>query len=150
MWRVAIVLLVVLLLASGLVPHSKIYDDGLWSLSVTVRSTSGQPIKGISAEALLDVQSAEKVLANPPPVWLTQAEHSIYSAVQQPKADEPLKVNVPTSQKLYDAFLWTYRGRFFQYRGLLVVVEYQSGKLEARAIEIPDLRHTRDVSVEVP
>jgi hypothetical protein len=45
--------------------------------------------------------------------------------------------------------VWT-RRRFFQYRGLLVVVEYEDGKLEGRAVELPDLRQARSVTIEVP
>src|SRR5262245_15043393 len=96
-WLV-VALLLMIFAALGFVPGQKIYDDGLWPLTVTVRSKAGQPIKGISAEAFLDVDSAREMLADPPPLALTRAENSVYAAVQEPKVDEPLKVTVPTSE----------------------------------------------------
>src|SRR5262245_2105365 len=130
---IAIVLLVALVVGVGLIPGEKIYDDGLWDLSVTVRSVSGQPIKGMSAQAFVDIAGAQGAVADPPPLAATRNASSLvasYCAVQEPKADEPLKVKIPTSETSRCALLWTYR-RFFQYRGLLIVAEYEGGKREA-------------------
>jgi hypothetical protein len=127
----------------------RICDDGLWALSVSVQSGSGQPIKGISTQAFVDLECARQMLANPPPRAATCVDHSIYSVVQEPMVEGTLKVNIPTSETSHSSLLWTYR-RFFQYRGLLVVVEYESGNLEGRAVEIPDLRQARHVTVDVP
>lgn len=144
-----IVLVVIAVAAIAFVPFEKIYDDGLWPLSVTVHSSAGRPIKGFSAEAVLNVENAQQMLGNLLPLEVSRAEKSIYAAVQEPRADEPLVVNVPTSETSHCSLVLTHR-RFFQYRGLLVVVEYKGGELEGRAVEIPDLRYARQVAVEVP
>jgi hypothetical protein len=148
-WLV-IALVVMVVTALAFIPFETIIDDGLWPLSVTVRSTAGRPIKGISAEAFTSVEDARKLLADLPPLALTRWEKSIHSVVQEPKVDEPLKINIPTSETIHRSLLWTTHRRFFQYRGLLIVVEYEGGKLEGRAVEIPDLRQVRHVTVEVP
>ena len=146
---VAIAFLVTVIAGLGFVSTEKIYDDGLWPLSVTVQSASGKRINGISAEAFVNVERAREMEIDPPPLEATRVFHSRYSAVQEPKVEEPLKVNIPTSETIQSSLLWTYR-KFFQYHGLLVVVEYEGGKLGGYAVDIPDLRQARNVTVEVP
>jgi hypothetical protein len=146
---VAVALVATIIAVIALLPTEKTYDDGLWPLTVIVCSTSGRPIKAVSAEACLSLEVACEQLADPPPPALTQASKSIYSAVQEPYRGAPIIVNVPNSETTASSLLWTWH-RFFHYRGLLVVVELTGGKLEARAIDIPDLRHERRVAVELP
>src|SRR5258708_39465949 len=76
----ATVIVVIVLAAIGFIPFEKIYDDGLWPLSVTIRSTANRPITGASAEAFGGVENARQLLANPPPTAVTRVEHSRYAA----------------------------------------------------------------------
>jgi hypothetical protein len=158
--HVAIAIVLLVIGAAALFPYSKIYDDGLWPITVVIHSMENRPIKGYSAEAMDDVEKARERLSVLMPMEVARAQKSLYSAVQEPKEEQPLQVEVPTSEVIESGLLWTSR-RFFQYRGLLVVVEYEDGTLEGRAVEIPDLKKSqrlpprlkaleRSVVVEVP
>jgi hypothetical protein len=147
MRRIATALLAIVVAVIVTCPFEKIYDDGLWPLTVTIRSATGRPINAVSAEAFTSVADARQRLDNPPPPAATRDEQSSYSAVQEPYLGRPLEVKVPTSQTSFRSLLWTHR-RFFQYRGLFVVVEYEGGKREGHVVGIPDLRQSREVSIE--
>jgi hypothetical protein len=148
MRRIAIALLALTVAAIALTPFEKTYDDGVWPLALTIRSAAGRPISAVSAEPVLDVESARQLLENPLPPALTRVESPVRSVVQEPYLGRPLEVMVPTSETSFRSLLWT-RRRFFQYHGLFVVVEYEGGTLEGRVAEIPDLRQSRAVSVEL-
>jgi hypothetical protein len=148
--RICATALVLLIFAGvALIPYQKFYDDGLFPVSVTVRSAAGRPIRGFSAEAVLSRAAAEAELNRLVPPAATRVDNSIYAAVQEPFLGQPLKINVPASYKTRRSLVWDYR-RYFQYRGVLVVVEWEGGKLEGRALELPDIRVSREVSVEFP
>ena len=131
----------------ALTPYQKTHDDGLWPVSVTVRAS--RPIKGFSAEAVLSRGTGEVEPNRLIPPAAACIDNSIYGGVQEPFTGQPLKINVPTSYTIRGSLAWNYK-RYFQYRGLLVVVEFEDGKLEGRAVELPDLRESREVSVEFP
>ena len=78
-----------------------------------------------------------------------RADNPRRASVQEPWLGWPLEVKVPTSETTYRSLVGTWR-RFYQFHGLLVVVEYDDGKLEGRAVELPDLRQARNVTVEIP
>ena len=138
--------MVVVLMAGaiGFVPFWTIWDDGNWPLTVTVRSTSGSAIRAVSAEALDETDSVRYFLDQPIP-----PDDKHHSASQTPFVGEPLIVNVPTSSTIRGSLLWSYT-RYYQYRKLVVVVEYQDGKREGRVVDIPDLHKNRMVTMEVP
>jgi hypothetical protein len=145
MRKVAVALVAVLVFAAvGLVPFQKIYDDGMWPLSVVVRSARGAPISAASAQAFGDAESAGYVLENliPPESWL-------YSATREPFDGEAVVVHIPTSECIQTSLLWSYR-RFYQYNKLVVIVRYTDGKREGQLVEIPDLRRSREVIVQFP
>jgi hypothetical protein len=127
----------------------KTVDDGLWPVTVTVRSASNQPIEAVSAEAFPGVAIVRARMDDLPPPAVTRADHSLYASVQEPWLGRPLEVKIPTSETTYRSLRWTHR-RFYQFRSLRVVVEYEGGKLEGRAVELPDLRLARSVSIGVP
>jgi hypothetical protein len=111
---------------------------------VTIRSASGSPVREVSAEAMDNPDTVRYVLE-----YLIPPEGSRYSASQAPFVGDPLVVSVPTSYTTHGALLW-YCARFYQYRKLVVIVEYQDGKREGRVVDIPDLHKSRMVAVEVP
>ncbi|SRR6266852_3729705 len=125
------------------VPYCKVVDDGAWPISVTIRSTSGLPIQSASAEAFGDNESAECVSqALMPP-------ESIYSTTQDPFIGEEMAVPVPTSERTNSSLAWNYRS-FYQFKTLVIIVQYKDGRREGRMVEIPDLRQTRAIEVEFP
>lgn len=142
--RLAIGVTAVLLAGVCLAPVQTVWDDGLWPLSVTVLSTSGSPIASVSAEAFSSEEWARSSLEH-----LAPPETRIHSAVADPFADQPLAVPVPTSYKSRSALLWS-RSRYNQMRLLVVIVRYRDGRREGRLVEIPDLRESRSLRVEVP
>jgi hypothetical protein len=149
MRRFTIVPVVLITAAVVLVLYQKMIDDGLWPVSVTVRSAAGRPIKAVSAEAMFSRPTAEMELSRLIPPAAARIDNSIYGRVQEPFLGKPLKINVPTSETIHRSLVSNYK-RFFQYRGLLVVAEFEDGKLEGRALELPDLRRGRELSVEFP
>jgi hypothetical protein len=145
MRKVAVALGLLLVFAAvAFVPFQKIYDDGMWPLSVVVRSARGTPISAASAQAFGDAESAGNVLEDlaPPETWL-------YSATREPFDGKALVVHIPTSECIQTSLLWSYR-RFYQYSKLVVIVQYADGKREGQLVEIPDLRRSREVIVQFP
>jgi hypothetical protein len=142
-------LVTVVIAIIAFVPIWKIIDDGLWPVTVTVHPTSDQPIKAVSAKAFSSVEEARETMADLPLPCVTRADYPRTASVQEPWPGQPLEVKIPTSEKTYRSLVWTWQ-RFYQFRGLLVVVEYEDGKLEGRAVELPDLRQARSVTIEVP
>jgi hypothetical protein len=142
-WPVLLALVVVLG-GLGLVPFQKIYDDGIWPLQVTLRSAAGASIKAASGEAFGDRNDASYVLQNRIP-----PESLLYAAIQNPFRGEKLTVPVPTSYSIHRSLLCDYRS-FYQYNKLVVLVRYEAGNEEGRLIEIPDLRLTGEITVNVP
>src|SRR5262245_8996229 len=98
--RWLLIAILVVAAVAMLLPVQKIYDDGLWPLTVHISSTAERPIKAVSAEAFVGVESAHDLLrflkTLPPPIY-TREENSLYSAVQIPYLGQPLEVRVPTS-----------------------------------------------------
>jgi hypothetical protein len=139
-----VALLIVLAVCIGFIPSWTIWDDGLWPVTVTIRSTSGSAIRTASAESLDDPEFVKFYLEN-----LIPPEDRRHSASESPYIGQPLAVNVPTSATTHGALLWSYT-RFNQYRKLVVIVEYQDGRKEGRLVDIPDLHKFRTVTVEVP
>jgi hypothetical protein len=138
-----IMLLILAALGAGFFPFEKIYDDGIWLLEVTVRSAAGRPIKAVSGQAFGDPNEANYVLQNRIPPG------KLYSATQQPFRGEKLAVPVPTSWNIRRSLLWEYHS-FHQYNKLVVLVRYEAGKEEGCLIDIPDLRLTREITIDVP
>jgi hypothetical protein len=139
---IAVVLSVIA--ARALLPLEKFYDDGLWPLSVTVRSASGKPIAAASGQAFGDAREAERVFQD-----LIPPETDLYSATQDPFRGQPLAVPVPTSYCVHSSLLWSHR-RYFQFKKLVVIVQYEGGEREGRLVDIPDLRERRERVVDFP
>lgn len=127
-----------------LTPAQTIWDDGLWPLSVTVVSASGAPITSASGQAFSSEEWARSNLEH-----LASPETRTHSAVADPFTGGPLAVPVPTSYMSRSALVWS-RSRYNQMRQLVVIVQYRDGRREGRLVEIPDLRESRTVRVEVP
>ena len=142
--RFGIALLIVLAVCVGFIPSWTIWDDGLWPITVTLRSANGSAIRAVSAEAEDNPDFIRYYLEQP---ILPAFTH--HSASQIPYVGKPLTVNVPTSLTTHGALLWRYT-RFYQFHKLVVIVEYQDGKREGRVVDIPDLHKSRVVAVEVP
>jgi hypothetical protein len=107
-------------------------------------SASGSPIASVSGEAFTSERWAGSSLEH-----LAPSEGRIDSAVADPFAGKPLAVPVPTSYKTRSALLWSC-SRYNQMRHLVVIVQYRDGRREGRLVEIPDLRESRSLRVEVP
>jgi hypothetical protein len=139
---------IMLLLLSGagilLIPWQMIREGGLWPISVAVRSASNSPITAVSAEVFGSRESAEYTLEH-----LLPPEGRLFSAVVDPFQGEPFEVRVPTGQQTSRALLWAYT-RHAQWRFLVVIARYKDGRREGRLVEIPDLRETRSLDVELP
>jgi hypothetical protein len=116
--------------------------DGFYDLSVTVKSLSSSPIRSVSCEGFRTTKDAQLSLA-----YLLPPETHTYSASADPFTGEPLIVLLPLSFK--ESPLGRTWGDF-QFRGLLVIVEYQDGRRVGNAVEIPHRRESRSVTVEVP
>jgi hypothetical protein len=145
-WAIAVLVTVTAFIA--FCPFEKTSDGAFLPLTVTIRSEAGLPIKSASVQALVDVQSATRSLDRLPPPAVTLIENSMYSVAEEPFLGPALTVKVPSSETTYRSLCWTHRTHF-QYRGLLVVVEYERGLL-GHVTEIPNLRETRVLTVEVP
>ena len=146
---ITIALVFLIIAGVAFTPYQKTHDDGLWPVSVTVCSASGRPIKAFSAEALMSRAAGEAQLNRLVPPAATRIDNCIYAGVQEPFLGQPLEINVPFGYTIRGSLAWNYK-RYFQYRGLLIVVEWEGGKLEGRALELPDLRVGREVNVEFP
>jgi hypothetical protein len=144
MRRIVFALTLIVVTAVLFFPFYKVVDDGLWPVSVTIRSTSGLAIQSVSGEAFGDAGSAEYALQN-----LSAPETFIDSATQDPYLGEKLAVPVPTSERTNRSLVWNYRS-FYQFKTLVVIVQYANGRREGRMVEIPDLRQKRDIVVEFP
>jgi hypothetical protein len=142
--RLVIGLAIVLVAGVLLAPVQTIWDDGLWPLSVTVTSASGDPIASVSGEAFSSEEWARYILEH-----LAPPETRTHSAVANPFAGEPLAVPIPTGYKTRSALLWS-SSRCNQMRLLVVIVKYRDGRREGRLVEIPDLRESRSLRVEFP
>jgi hypothetical protein len=144
--RRVLVLLAVMagLAAIGFLPIWKMYDDGLWPLSVSIRSASGSPIAAATCEVFGSPEAARSTLVDAIP-----AEAGIYTALEDPFRGGPVEVRVPTAETTRGSLLWRWKS-FYQYKTLVVVVTYPDGHKEAVAAAIPDLRQTRAVTVTVP
>jgi hypothetical protein len=137
-------LALVIVTAVLFVPFYEIVDDGARPVSVTIRSASGLAIQSVSGEAFGSAESAEPTLQN-----LSPPETFIHSSTQDPYLGEKLAVPVPTSEHSKHSLVWNYRS-FYQFKTLVVIVQYANGRREGRMIEIPDLRQKRDIVVEFP
>jgi hypothetical protein len=145
MRRVLIILAIIAALTVvGLLPVWKIYDDGLWPLSVSIRSASGSPIAAATCKVFGSPEAAQYTLENAIP-----AENGIYAASADPFRGDGIEVRVPTAETTHGSLLWTWK-RYYQYTTLVVVVRYSDGHWEAVSSTIPDLRQTRAVAVTVP
>jgi hypothetical protein len=140
---IAVVLLVVLVAASLVYEFICVaICDGSYDLSVTVKSLSSSPIRAVGCQGFRNVDEARSCLEYLPPpetrLWLASAE---------PFTGQPLVVPLPFS------FRASPLGRTWgdtQYRGLVVIVQYQDGERKGKAIEIPHRNESRSVTVEVP
>jgi hypothetical protein len=142
--RKAVVVLGVLVGVGSFVPFSTEIGDGAVPLSVTVRSARETPLGAVSVEAFGNPAEAEEVLAD-----LIPPETALFSARSEPFDGNALVVQVPTSYHLNRALLWTY-GRSYQYRKLVVIVQYADGKREGQLVDIPDIARSRELIVEFP
>jgi hypothetical protein len=116
--------------------------DGSYDLSVTVKSSSSSPIRAVSCQGFRNVDAARPLLEYLPP-----PETHLWFASEEPFTGQPLIVSLPVS------FRESPLGRTWgdtQYRGLLVIVQYQDGERKGKAIEIPHFRESRSVMVEFP
>ncbi len=116
--------------------------DGSYDLSVKVKSNSSAPIAAVSCEAFGRLEQAESLLEYLPP---PETRH--WAASAEPFTGAPLIVSIPTSWR--ESGLGRTWGDF-QFRGLLVIVQYRDGKRMGQAIEIPHRRDSRSVTVEFP
>src|SRR5262245_27894777 len=105
-------------------PGYKIYDDGLWPVSVTIRSAACKPIRTAYGESFSSAEWAEFTQKHPIP-----PENNIYSARQDPFRGNKLAVPVPTSCQIRQRPLWQEQ-RYYQYTLLVVIVQYEDGKYE--------------------
>jgi hypothetical protein len=145
MRRVLILLAVIAALtAVGLMPVWKMSDDGLWPLSVSIRSASGLPIAAATCEVFGSPEAARYTLENAIP-----AESGTYAAVADPFRGEAIEVRVPTAETTRGSLLWKSKS-FYQYNTLVVIVRHPDGQREAVSATIPDVRQTRAVTVTVP
>lgn len=116
--------------------------DGSYDLSVTVKSLSGSPIRAVSCEGFRNVEDARFRLE-----YLPQPEIRTWFVSAEPFTGQPLIVTLPVS------FRESPLGRTWgdtQFRGLVVIVQYQDGERRGKAIEIPHRHESRSVTVEFP
>lgn len=116
--------------------------DGSYDLSVTVKSLSSAPIRAVSCQGFRNVDEAQFFLEYLPP-----HETSRWSVSAEPFTGQPLIVSLPLS------FRESPLGRTWgdtQYRGLLVIVQYQDGERKGKTVAIPHRRESRSVTVEFP
>src|SRR5262249_19172584 len=102
MRRVPILLgVIAALTAVGLLPVNKVYDDGLWPLSVSIRSASGAPIAAATCEVFGSAEDARYTLENaiPPETWT-------HAAVADPFHGEAIEVRVPTAETTQGSLLY--------------------------------------------
>jgi hypothetical protein len=145
MRRILVLLAVIAVLtAVGFMPVEKIYDDGLWPVSVSIRSASGSPIAAATCEVFGSPEAARYTLDNAIP-----AEAGMYAAKADPLRGDTVEVRVPTSETTRSSLLWRWKS-YYQYNTLVVVVRYPDGRREAVSAAIPHLRQTREVVVTVP
>ncbi len=147
MQRILIIGIALLLIVMGclaFVPLSKVCDDGMLPLTVTIHSAAASNIRAVSAEAFGNSEDAEYALDNAIP-----PETKRYSALQAPFTGRKLTVDIPTGCTTRGALLW-YSSRYYQFTKLVVLVEYVDGKRTGQMVDIPDLRHSQAISVEVP
>ncbi len=119
-------------------------DDGLWPLSVSIRSASGSPITAATCQVFGSPEAAQYTLENDLP-----AEPGIYAAITDPFRGDAIEVRVPTSETTREWVRWKWKN-FYQYKTLVVVVEYPDGHWKAVSATVPDLRQRRAVTVTVP
>jgi hypothetical protein len=145
----AFALLLLIFAVIACFPFSKTIGDGFIPYAVTIHSAAERPIKSLRAIVEQNAGMANQHLSVLPLPDLFAMANELQDAVQEPYTGEPMKVRVPFSETSYESLVSTryVRGQF---RGLLVIVEYANEKLEGRAVELPDVRASRSVLVEVP
>jgi len=141
---IGIALLLIVMGCLAFVPLSKICEDGMLPLTVTIRSAAASNIRAVSAEAFGNSKDAEYALDNAIP-----PETKRYSALQTPFTGQKLTVDIPIGYTTRGALLW-HLSRYYQFTKLVVLVEYVDGKRTGRLVDIPDLHHSQEISVEVP
>lgn len=145
MWRIlALLALGVVLTLVAFSPHTKMYDDGLWPVSISIHSSSGRPITAVSCEVCDGPDWVQMRLDHP-----FLAEPSIYATVVDPFCGEPVVVRVPTAETTWYAFFWQWK-RFYQYRTAVVVVRYADWHHEVVPAPLPDLRQGRELTAVAP
>src|SRR5262245_49822321 len=93
--RIKIALILIAVAIVGFFPLTTTYDDGLWPVSVTIRSESGRKIVAASAEAMSPGKSADYILKH-----LAPPEVMICAAQQDPYGGDPLKVPVVANETI--------------------------------------------------
>src|SRR5262249_10076929 len=145
MRRVPILLgVIAALTAVGLLPVNKVYDDGLWPLSVSIRSASGAPIAAATCEVFGSAEDARSTLENAIP-----PETRTHAARADPFLGEANEHRACAAEATQGLLLYRWKS-FYQYKTLVVVVTYLDGRREAASATIPDLRQTRTVVVTLP
>ena len=144
----AIIVTVLLLIGLGFVPFQVIRGVGSAELTVNVTSISGRSIKAVMAESQDGVDNGQEFLdfVKRPDYW---NKYSLRPVIQNPFLGAPLRVNVKTTSKETSALFWS-RTHHYQSNGLIVVVEYSDGTFESRAVEVPNVRVNKNITVEVP
>jgi len=143
-WFLAAVVVINLLLVAANFPFMTTHADGAVLLTVTLTSASRSRIASVSCEAFFSEEHARQALE-----FLIPPERGRWSVVADPYTGRPLQVEVGTSERTRSSLLWSF-SRYSQFRHLVVIVRYADGRREGRLCDIPHLRKSRSLWVEVP
>ncbi len=134
------------LLAAGVcfTPVKRTHSDNLADVEVRIRPPTGAAIQLVSVEAFSSAEAAAPYLEDRVP-----AEGGLYSAMQNPYVGAPLHVRVPMGEVEDSALLWK-RSRRWQFPVLVVVYWLEGAERRAKLVELPDLRTTRSVEIDLP
>src|SRR5262249_1604766 len=126
-------------------PRQGVTLDVRIALTVTVRPLGDRPIRSVSAEAFDSREDADNVRETTCPPTT-----KLFSATQHPCAGPPPVLDVQPSSRSRWYGPVERPDVWFQYRWLVVIVEYEDGERVAKLVAIPDLRKRRQVAVEFP
>lgn len=131
------------------IPYERVFiGDGHYDLTIRLRPAEGVRLKAVTCQAFAELASAE-VEANsflPPDsfhqgVWLKS----------DPYAGEDLKLSIPFTDRVRIPFFGEpYLESDWQFTGLMVIADFESGKRVRKAIEIPHRNDSWLIEVGLP